>query len=69
MRCSTYHEGFPVFIADRLEDHEEVTTYEVYGNGPGELVSFMTDMSLKDMKDIFHTIIYNLIKDTKQLTE
>jgi hypothetical protein len=65
MRCAMYHNAFPIFIADRFEDYEQVTSYEVYIHGSGELESFMTDKTFEDMKLIFQKIIKQIILDLK----
>ena len=67
MRCAMYHEAFPIFIGDRFEDYEGVTSYEVYIHGSGELESFMTDKTFDDMKVIFQKIIVSMIKDVKDI--
>lgn len=67
MRCAMYHNAFPIFIADRFEDYEQVTSYEVYIHGSGELESFMTDETFSDMKAIFREIIMAMIKDVKNI--
>lgn len=65
MRCAMYHNAFPIFIADRFEDYEDVTSYEVYMHGSNELESFMTDKTFEDMKNIFQLIIKSMIRDKK----
>ena len=67
MRCAMYHNAFPIFIADRFEDYEQVTSYEVYMHGSRELESFMTDKTFLDMKYIFQEIIIAMIKDVKNI--
>lgn len=67
MRCAMYHNAFPIFIADRVEVYEQVTSYEVYMHGSGKLESFMTDNTFLDMKAIFQKIIMKMIIDVKNI--
>jgi hypothetical protein len=67
MRCAMYHNAFPIFIADRFEDYEEVTSYEVYMHGSNKLESFMTDKTFEDMKILFQGIIKKMIKENKNI--